>query len=139
MPFPYNVFLLALLGAGMTTALAMPFWRHWCRREGVMDDPGQRKLHGAPIPLAGGLAVMTGLLAPLLAGALLVLSRTGGPRLLLDASSSRIFAHGLDKEAVQLVAVFAGALGMLLIGLWDDKIELSPVVKFSGQLVVALG
>jgi UDP-GlcNAc:undecaprenyl-phosphate GlcNAc-1-phosphate transferase len=118
--------------------LTMPFWRHWCGRTGLMDDPGQRKLHGTPIPLAGGLAVMTGLLTPLLAGVVLVLARTGWPRLLLDASTSRIFAHGLNKEAGQLVAVFAGALGILLIGLWDDKIELTPAVKFTGQLAVAL-
>jgi len=77
MAFPDNVFALALLGAGLTTAVSVPFWRRWCRRAGAMDDPGQRKLHSAPVPLAGGLAVMTGLLAPLLAGALLTLARTG--------------------------------------------------------------
>jgi UDP-GlcNAc:undecaprenyl-phosphate GlcNAc-1-phosphate transferase len=138
MPFPYNVFLLALLGAGLTTAVTMPWWRRWCRQAGVMDDPGRRKLHASPIPLAGGLAVMAGLLLPLLAGALLVLARAGGPGVLLDASTSRIFEHGLNKEGRQLVAVFAGALGMLLIGFWDDRFELRPAVKFGGQLVVAL-
>jgi len=138
MPFPYNVFVLALIGAGLTTALSVPFWRNWCRRAGVMDDPGQRKLHSAPVPLAGGLAVMTGLLVPLLAGALLTLARTGLSRPLLDPVTARIFAHGFDKEAIQLVAIFAGALGMLLIGLWDDKFELRPAVKFGGQFLVAL-
>ena len=71
MPFPFSVFALALLGGALTTALSVPFWRNWCRRAGVMDDPGERKLHSAPVPLAGGLAVMTGVLAPVLAGALL--------------------------------------------------------------------
>ena len=55
MAFPDNVFALALLGAGLTTAVSVPFWRRWCRRAGAMDDPGQRKLHSAPVPLAGGL------------------------------------------------------------------------------------
>ncbi len=138
MAFPDNVFALALICAGVTTAVSVPFWRRWCRRVGVMDDPGQRKLHAAPVPLAGGLAVMTGLLVPLLAGALLTLARAGLGRSLLDAGTARIFAHGLDKEAVQVAAIFAGALGMLLIGLWDDKFELRPAVKFSGQFLVAL-
>jgi UDP-GlcNAc:undecaprenyl-phosphate GlcNAc-1-phosphate transferase len=138
MPFPFNVFVLALLGAAMVTALSVPFWRNWCRRAGVMDDPGQRKLHSAPVPLAGGLAVMTGLLAPLLAGALLTLARTGLSRALLDAGTARIFGHGFDKEAAQLAAIFAGALGMLLIGFLDDKFELRPAVKFGGQFLVAL-
>ena len=138
MPFPYNVFALALISAALTTALSVPFWRNWCRRAGVMDDPGQRKLHSAPVPLAGGLAVMTGLLVPLVAGALLTLARTGLSRALLNPGIARIFGHGFDKEAVQLAAIFGGALGMLLIGFWDDKLELRPAVKFSGQLLVAL-
>jgi len=81
---------------------------------------------------------MTGLLAPLLAGALLTLARTGLSRALLDAGTARIFGHGFDKEAAQLAAIFAGALGMLLIGFLDDKFELRPAVKFGGQFLVAL-
>jgi UDP-GlcNAc:undecaprenyl-phosphate GlcNAc-1-phosphate transferase len=138
MPFPYNVFALALLGAGLTTALSVPLWRNWCRRAGVMDDPGLRKLHSAPVPLAGGLAVMTGLLVPLLDGALLTLARTALSRALLDPGTARNFGHGFDKEAIPLAAVLAGAIGMLLIGFWDDKFELRPAVKFSGQFLVAL-
>ena len=138
MPFPYNVFALALVSAGLTTALAVPFWQKWCRRVGVMDDPGQRKLHSTPVPLAGGLAVLTGLLVPVLAGVLLTLARAGLSRALLDPLTARIFGHGLDKEALQLAAILAGAVGMLLIGLWDDKVELRPAVKFGGQFLVAL-
>jgi UDP-GlcNAc:undecaprenyl-phosphate GlcNAc-1-phosphate transferase len=139
MPFPYNVFLLAFVGAGLTTALSVPGWRRWCRRAGVMDEPGaERKLQAAPVPLAGGLAVMTGLLLPLLAGALVALADGGLSRRLIGSNAAGILAHGLDKEALQIVVVMAGALGMLLIGFWDDKFELRPAVKFSGQFLVAL-
>jgi len=139
MPFPFNVFALALLGGGLTAAASVPFWRNWCRRNGVMDDPGERKLHSTPVPLAGGLAVMTGVLAPVLAGALLTAAARGGlSRLLLNPSTAGAFGHGFDKEALQLAAILAGALGMLLIGLWDDKFELRPAIKFSGQFLVAL-
>jgi UDP-GlcNAc:undecaprenyl-phosphate GlcNAc-1-phosphate transferase len=138
MAFPDNVYALALLGSALATAVSVPFWRRWCRRVGVMDDPGQRKLHATPIPLAGGLAVLTGLLAPLLAGALLALAPGGPARPLLGPGITRIFAHGFDKEAVQVAAIFAGALGMTLIGLWDDRFELRPAVKFTGQFAVAL-
>lgn len=81
---------------------------------------------------------MTGLLVPVLAGVLLTVARMGLARPLLDPGTARIFAHGLDKEAGQIVAIFAGALGMLLIGLWDDRFELRPAVKFGGQFIVAL-
>jgi UDP-GlcNAc:undecaprenyl-phosphate/decaprenyl-phosphate GlcNAc-1-phosphate transferase len=49
-----------------------------------------------------------------------------------------LFEYGLSVRAIQLLSLAAGALGMLLLGLRDDKIELSPLVKFGGQLLVAL-
>jgi len=139
MPFPYNVFVLALLGAGLMTAASVPAWRNFCRRAGLMDDPGERKLHSTPVPLAGGLAVMTGVLAPLLAGRLLALAPTALSRWLFGSNTARLLEHGLDKDVVQIAAIMAGAVGMLLIGLWDDKFELRPAVKFGGQVLVALG
>ena len=33
-------------------------------RAGLVDDPGHRKIHRESVPLAGGLTVMTALLAP---------------------------------------------------------------------------
>ena len=69
MTFPYNFFIAAFAGAFVTTLLALPLWRKWCLRTNLLDDPGERKIHGAPIPLAGGFAVLTGILLPLFAGA----------------------------------------------------------------------
>ena len=56
----------------MTTLLALPLWRKWCLRIKLVDDPGRRKIHDQPVPLAGGLAVLTGILLPLAAGAILL-------------------------------------------------------------------
>src|SRR5881628_2392185 len=68
MSFPLNVYLAAAASAFLTTLVTLPLWRSWCRRVGLVDDPGPRKIHQQPIPLAGGLAIITGLLVPLLAG-----------------------------------------------------------------------
>jgi len=121
----------ALLAGALATAAALPFWRGWCRRHGVVDDPGHRKIHATPIPLAGGLAVMSGLLLPLLAGALFAVghSRPG---------MVGLFQYGWNRRVVQLLGITAGAFGMLIIGLLDDKVELPPAIKFSAQLAVAL-
>ena len=70
--FPFNYFLAAFAGAFLTTLLALPLWRKWCLRTKLVDDPGHRKIHDQPIPLAGGLAVLTGILLPLVAGAILM-------------------------------------------------------------------
>ena len=72
MTFPFNFFLAAFAGAFLTTLLALPLWRKWCLRVNLVDDPGRRKIHDAPIPLAGGFAVLTGILLPLAAGAVVL-------------------------------------------------------------------
>jgi UDP-GlcNAc:undecaprenyl-phosphate GlcNAc-1-phosphate transferase len=125
------VYAAACLSAALATAASMPFWRRWCLKSGAMDDPGHRKIHTSPIPLAGGLAVMTGLVASILAGVLVAFV---GSR----ASVTGLFEYGLSVRSIQLLSLTAGALGMLLLGLLDDKMELTPSLKFGGQLVVAL-
>ena len=80
MSFPFNVYLLAVVSACVTVLAALPLWRRWCLRTGLVDEPGHRKIHDQPTPLAGGLAVMTGLLLPLLAGVLLALTQKGVSR-----------------------------------------------------------
>jgi UDP-GlcNAc:undecaprenyl-phosphate GlcNAc-1-phosphate transferase len=125
------VYPAACLSAALATAVSMPFWRRWCVKRGVIDDPGHRKIHTSPIPLAGGMAVMTGLLAPLAGGMILALLSS-------RASVTGLFEYGLSVRAVQLLGLTAGAFGMLLLGLYDDTAELSPAAKFGGQLIVAL-
>jgi UDP-GlcNAc:undecaprenyl-phosphate/decaprenyl-phosphate GlcNAc-1-phosphate transferase len=125
------VYAAACLSAALATAVSVPFWRRWCFKSGAMDDPGHRKIHASPIPLAGGMAVMTGLVVSLLVG---VVVAVAGSR----SSVTGLFDYGLSVRTIQLLGLTAGALGMLLLGLYDDKSELTPLLKFGGQLVVAL-
>jgi UDP-GlcNAc:undecaprenyl-phosphate/decaprenyl-phosphate GlcNAc-1-phosphate transferase len=142
--FPFNVYLLAAVSACVTVLVALPLWRRWCLRTGLVDDPGHRKIHDQPIALAGGLAVMTGLLVPTLLGCLVLWWQKSGesaaaanPSTLLDPYSSFLLQYGLGRRALELAAIFAGAFGVLLVGVLDDKHELRPRDKFIGQLVVA--
>jgi UDP-GlcNAc:undecaprenyl-phosphate GlcNAc-1-phosphate transferase len=153
--FPFNVYLLAIASACATVLIALPLWRKWCLRTGLIDEPGHRKIHDKPIPLAGGLAVMTGLLIPtLLACLVLWWQRTSGnpggafvlPDLtshsthrlaLLDPDSAYLLQYGLGRRAIELAGIFLGALGMLWVGWLDDKRELRPRAKFAGQFLIA--
>jgi UDP-GlcNAc:undecaprenyl-phosphate GlcNAc-1-phosphate transferase len=130
MSFPYNVYLAAFAGALATTLLSLPLWRRWCVRTGHVDDPGHRKIHESPIALAGGLAVLTGILVPTLVAVALVKFHIAG-------LNSAALIHGLDKRKIELAAILFGAVAMVALGWWDDKHELRPSAKFAGQILIA--
>ena len=151
MTFPWNVYLLAVLSAGAVSAASLPLWRRWCLRTGLMDDPGHRKIHDQAVPLAGGLAVATGLVLPtvLAAGLLWWQGSVDGFRLIsqdappavsstaLNSNAAFLLRYGLNRRALELAGILAGALGMLAVGWLDDQRELRPKAKFIGQFLVA--
>src|SRR5690242_15912185 len=104
--FPLNVYLLAFGGAFITTLCSVPLWRRWSYRTGLVDDPGHRKIHDRPIALAGGVAVLGGLLIPLLVGVVLLYGFPAAFRNLgqptLDAETARLVSHGFERRAWQL-------------------------------------
>ena len=149
--FPLNVYLLAVVSAFATTSLALPLWRKGCLRIGLVDDPGQRKIHDQPVALAGGLAVMTGLLLPLLLASIFLWwqgsgsagsagsgNSVHGEGAGLNGRTFYLLGYGLHRRAFELAGLLFGAIGMLLVGLLDDKHELRPGAKFAGQFAVAL-
>src|SRR5437016_8170348 len=133
MRFPLNVYLVAVVASFITTLASLPLWRKWCLRAGLVDDPGERKIHNQPIPLAGGLAVMTGLAIPMIIGLMFVWWQTGmketgafsfdtSPTLHgavtgepLDPNSVGRLEHGFHRRKLELAGIFLGALGMLLV------------------------
>jgi len=153
--FPFNAYLLAVVSACVTVLATLPLWRKWCLRTGLVDEPGHRKIHDQPIPLAGGLAVMTGLLVPTLLACLVLwcqwtggiageapiisgsTSTSTGRLALLDSYSAFLLQYGLGRRAAELAGIFLGAFGMLWVGWLDDKRELRPRAKFAGQFLIA--
>lgn len=132
MNFPFNFFLAAFAGAFAVSLLALPLWRKWCLRTNLVDDPGHRKIHSAPVPLAGGFAVLTGILLPLIAGA--VLLKLG----VVQIASANAIVYGIDRRALELLVIALGAVAITLLGWLDDRHELKALPKFIGQIVIAL-
>jgi UDP-GlcNAc:undecaprenyl-phosphate GlcNAc-1-phosphate transferase len=132
MTFPFNFFIAAFAGAFLTTLLALPLWRKWCLRTNLVDDPGHRKIHNSPIPLAGGFAVLTGILLPLAVGA--VLLKLG----VVKISSAGLIVHGIDRRALELAVLALGAVAITILGWFDDRHELKALPKFIGQLIIAI-
>jgi UDP-GlcNAc:undecaprenyl-phosphate GlcNAc-1-phosphate transferase len=130
MNFPINVYLAAFFGGLITTLVTLPFWRRWCLRTGLVDDPGHRKIHHTPIPLAGGLAVLTGILVPLVGAFIASMLRA-------QFQGVDELTYGLEQRVFQLGAIVFGAVTVVVLGWLDDKHELKPLPKFAGQLFVA--
>jgi UDP-GlcNAc:undecaprenyl-phosphate/decaprenyl-phosphate GlcNAc-1-phosphate transferase len=130
--FPFNYFAAAFAGGLLTTLLALPLWRRWCVRVNLVDDPGHRKIHATPVPLAGGFAVLTGLLLPLLVGGCLL--KLG----MMRFSTAAAIVHGLDRRTIELIVIAAGAVAITLLGWLDDRHELKALPKFAGQILIAI-
>ena len=132
MAFPFNFFAAAFLGAFVTSLLALPLWRKWCLRRNLVDDPGHRKIHLSPVPLAGGFAVLTGILLPLASGSILL--KLG----VIKISAAGLIVHGIDRRAIELAVLALGAVAITILGWLDDKHELKALPKFIGQILIAI-
>ena len=81
------------------------------RRIGLVDEPGERKIHATPIPLVGGVAIVIGWMLGLIA---------------------------LDESLGPYRSLFAGVVLTFITGLLDDLHELSTGSRFAAQIAAAL-
>lgn len=100
----------------ITMALVPPLMKA-ATRFAFIDEPGERKVHETPIPRIGGVAMVAGVLIPVLLWA---------------------------DHPPMVVSVLLGIAVILVFGVWDDRATLSHRVKFFGQflaigIVVFLG
>lgn len=102
-----QLFLAFVVALSITAALIPPLAR-WAPRAGLTDAPGPRKVHSAPVPRVGGIAMAAGTLVPAV--------------LMLQFNSA-------------LAGFFAGLLVLLIIGVWDDRSDVNYRIKFVGQFV----
>lgn len=89
------------------------------RRFGVVDYPNHRKIHKEPIPCSGGIAIYLGFFGSVL----------------LTLSISPDLSKGIWERVIRLS--FPGAL-LLLLGIYDDKKDISPHLKLLGQITIVL-
>ncbi len=117
--------------ATLTSAGSFRFWTKRVKAWGLLDHPGQRKIHTGSIPLSGGLIVGTGMLVPLLTAIVLV------ELALLDDSLVGYSAKALEQHTTQVGALVCGVLGMLVLGVVDDFRNLSAGSKLGVQFLLA--
>ncbi|MEO8019365.1 MAG: MraY family glycosyltransferase [Pseudomonadota bacterium] len=101
--------LLLLLVAALTITVALiPPLANAAGRLRLLDRPGERKVHAAPIPRIGGLAMVAGTLLPL---------------------------WFMATQPGEWTAIYAGVAVLLVMGLLDDRYELAWPWKLGAQII----
>jgi len=119
---PYVVLVVALI-AFATALFTTPYVRRLALNVGMLDATGERRMHDQPKPRIGGIAVYLGF-------ALALFAALG--YLLNDANSSKDL-----KNLHDLVGLIFGGTLILMVGIWDDVMGMSPRAKLFAQCTVA--
>lgn len=102
------------LTAFLVTFLTTPLVARLAKKFGLVDDPSRRRhpahTHKGVVPRAGGLAIYLGF-----------------------AAACFLFLP-INKV---LLGILTGGLIIILIGLWDDKVDLSPYFRFLTNFLAA--
>jgi len=110
-----EVMMTSLFAFALAMAVAFgatPAAKLFAEKMGAVDVPrDSRRMNKKPVPRAGGLAIFVGFLA----GALIIGQVTG-----------------------EIIALYLGALVVVVLGVADDIRSLKPMQKMVGQLVAAL-
>jgi UDP-GlcNAc:undecaprenyl-phosphate/decaprenyl-phosphate GlcNAc-1-phosphate transferase len=130
----YLVFAYSLgVSFGVSSLLTYGI-RRVAMRMGLFDAPGVRKMHTAPVPLLGGVAIVISFYG-LIFGNLALLYELG--RLDLGWFNEQVFQFLGEEHFIKLGGIFAGGMIIFIVGLVDDLRALSPAVKLMGQIGAA--
>ena len=88
----------------------------------MLDEAGERRMHDIPKPRIGGIAVYLGF-------AFALFSSIG---YLINSNYLRDL-----KQVHDLVGLIFGATLILMVGIWDDVMGMSPRMKLAAQAIVA--
>jgi UDP-GlcNAc:undecaprenyl-phosphate GlcNAc-1-phosphate transferase len=123
-----------LIASFLVTLLATPIMRRVAIANGIIDRPSDpRKIHKIPVAYLGGVGVYLGIMA----GVFFSLIATKVPGLVdFHASKSSNLIDAQFHLPVPL-SVLLGLTIIVLVGVIDDMVGISPRVKIAGQLFAA--
>jgi UDP-GlcNAc:undecaprenyl-phosphate GlcNAc-1-phosphate transferase len=125
------------LASAILTVILTPVVRAFAPALGLIDLPGERKVHVQPTPRVGGIAIFLGLLIPAIFLVVICVAGPSGRFAIVDEILQEL--GGTSHLAVQLVAIAVGAIVLFLTGLADDRWNLSWKFRLGLQLSVAVG
>ena len=125
---PWVVPVVAVIGFA-TALFTTPYVRRLALNVGMLDATGERRMHDQPKPRIGGIAVYLGFAFALFSalGYLIKTGQFGATGHLHDDLANLHDVIGL---------IFGGTL-ILMVGIWDDVMGMSPRAKLFAQCIVA--
>src|SRR5687767_14258305 len=117
----YAPLLFLFVCSALTSYVATAIVRRGAQRIGLVDQPGERKLHTVATPRLGGIAIIFAF---------------GFPLLLLAANSRA--ADLVSKNLTYLFAVLASGSLIIGLGVYDDLIGTNAAQKFTVQFMAAI-
>lgn len=113
-------FLLVFVTAFVLALALTPLGGWLGRRYGFVAVPGGRRRHVGRVPKLGGLALYVAFVTAVVLAQLLPVERQD------------------PKELTRLAGMLLGSTLIFLVGVWDDKRELSPAPQLIAQFVTSL-
>ena len=110
-------YLIVLSVAAVVTYVATPLVRNLSVRMGAVVRPDERRVHKEPTPTLGGMAMLAGVLASLVAASLI-------------GDFEAVFA-----ARTEVIGVAFAATLMYVIGFVDDLYEVSAPAKLAGMVL----
>lgn len=120
----YQVVVIFSVAFAVTYAM-VPVSKMIATKIGAIDYPGNRRMNSDPVPRCGGIALYIGLLAAF------VTIWIG-----IEFFGWQV-SHFDELGNIKIPILLAGIAFMFVVGLIDDIWQLSPLVKFGGQIVAA--
>ena len=134
------VFLGMMLPAGALAVCAVltACVRRWSLKTSFVSRPQQDRYHRSVIALGGGAAIFWTLALFILGGAGCVKFIVTADYLAWLSPAIRQHTPGFLDKLPDLMVIVGVALGLHLLGLWDDKKHLGPFFKLAVQFAAAI-
>ena len=117
-----KTYSVVYFGAALVAIVLTPIFSRIAKAMGLLDLPGARKVHRAPVPRVGGIVFVVSVLALVI------------PVLFLDNAIGEAFR----KVRTQVIVLLAGGAFMFLVGLIDDLRGLRARTKLLAQTIAAI-
>jgi UDP-GlcNAc:undecaprenyl-phosphate GlcNAc-1-phosphate transferase len=133
------LFLAGSLAPSLVIALVTTwFVRQSAARWGLIDQPGNRKVHTTPTPRGGGIGIWLGVVVTFAIGQLLLVVAENVPAIAAFVPQfARPHLDGIWSQAGKLWLILGAGTVLMLLGLADDRGGLSWKLRLAVEFAVA--